>query len=306
MAVAARSPRQQGAMAEMRADNVLPLARLQRSAGRARVAFKRRDGRTVLEDVHQSGCCKLRFPRALPGALPEAVLVNTAGGLTDGDRIETHALWRAGTAAAVTTQAAERIYRSRGGPARVANRLHVEEGATAYWLPQEAILFDGGRLERRLDAEIAEGGGLLACESTVFGRRAMGETVEHGRLLDVWRVRHAGALVFADGLGLAGNIQAALARPALAGGAAAVASVIYVGDRAEAMREPLRDVLGRCACVAGCSVIGPVLVVRMLGMSGGALRRDLVNVLHAVPRLLGVRGPGERMTAAGLPRVWSC
>ena len=94
---------------------------LQRSTGAARIAFKARDGRTVLDDVHQSGCCKVRFPRPDPGATTEAVLINTAGGLTDADRLTVEARWRPGTCAVVTSQAAERVYRSRDLPARVAS-----------------------------------------------------------------------------------------------------------------------------------------------------------------------------------------
>ncbi|MFP4538229.1 MAG: urease accessory protein UreD [Dichotomicrobium sp.] len=284
-----------------------PFTRLQRSVGAARVCFKRRGARTVLADAYQSGCCKLRFPAPHSGVAPEAVLLNTAGGLTDGDRIATEARWRAGTRASVTTQAAERIYRSRGAPARIANDIAVEDGAAALWLPQETILFDGARLSRRLTADIAAGGRLLACESTVFGRAAMGETVTHGLLNDAWRVRYAGRLVFADGFRLEGDMRDLLARPAVAGGAAAVATVIYVGDDTEAIGDPLREMLSACDSLAGCSVIGPVLVARLLGANGAALRRDLVAVLQGLLRLLNGHKDNEDMTAAAdLPRVWFC
>lgn len=299
--------RPEGATMLTRADNIVPLARLQRAAGAARIAFKRRGSRTVLADIHQSGCCKVRFPAAEPGNAPEAVLINTSGGLTDGDRIETRGHWRAGTYALVTTQAAERIYRSRGQPARVDNRLIVEENATAFWLPQETILFDGGRLRRRLTAAIEEGGSLLACESTLFGRAAMGESVRGGSLRDIWRLRYGGRLVFADALALDGGIQAALARPALANGAAAMSTLIYAGEAAEALCGPLRDALAGSASPCGCSVNGPVLVARMLGQEGAGLRRDLIALLRCALDTLALRDDAADDGArAVLPRVWSC
>lgn len=284
-----------------------PLERLQRSSGTARVSFKQREGLTVLEDVHQAGCCKIRFPKPLSGVAPEAVLINTAGGLTDGDRLETEVRWQAGTCATVTSQAAERVYRSRGEPALIANNLTVESDATGLWLPQETILFDGGRLARRLSADIAEGSRLLACESTMFGRRAMGETVERGTLLDRWRIRYGGRLVFADGLRLDGGIRETLSRPAVTGGAQAVASVIYAGRDAAAMAEPLRALLSGMASTAGCSAVGPVLVLRMVSASGAEMRTGLMQVLWAFLGLLADGNEQEGHPAgAALPRVWSC
>ncbi|MEM6810232.1 MAG: urease accessory protein UreD, partial [Pseudomonadota bacterium] len=53
---------------------------LQRARGRARVGFKRRGDQTVLADLHQSGCAKLRLPRRSKDAPGEAVIINTSGG----------------------------------------------------------------------------------------------------------------------------------------------------------------------------------------------------------------------------------
>ncbi len=285
-------------------NNVLPLVRLQRSVGEVKVAFKRRANCTALATVHQSGCCKARFPAPEPSAWPEAVLINTAGGLTDGDRVSIEASWRSRARAIVTTQAAERIYRSRGGPARIRNKLSIAENATAFWLPQETIVFDGGQFERSFVADIAEGGRLLACESTVFGRSAMGETVQSGLQFDKWRVRYAGDLVFADGLHLDGNILHRLERPALMRGATAMASVVLADRDAEHFIEPLRSVLQATSSLSGCSSVGPVVVMRLLAGSGAELRSDLILVLQETMKLL--QREGEPAGCTELPRVWSC
>lgn len=295
----------------------LPLVRLQRSAGAGRVSFKIRDGRTVLEDVYQSGCCKIRFPRTEPGTCPQAILINTAGGLTDADVLNVDARWQPDTRAIVTSQAAERVYRSRGECATVANRLSVCGGATALWLPQETILFDGGKLSRRLDADIAREGRLLACESTVFGRHAMGEIMSHGLIHDAWRVRYDGRLVFADALRIEGDIDSKLQRPAVMGGATAAANILYVDADLETNPDsivgPLRKLLADLETPAGCSVIGPVLVARILGATGADMRRDLMAVLRLLMRRIdAARERDTRVdvkkpeTVAGLPRVWDC
>ena len=101
----------------------------------------------------------------------EAVLLNTSGGLTDGDTLSNEISWRAGTRATVTTQAAERIYRAATPDvARVATRIRIEDDCLACWLPQETIVFDGARLARTLEIDMQSSSRLVALESIVFGR----------------------------------------------------------------------------------------------------------------------------------------
>lgn len=282
-----------------------PMAALQRSVGKAEIAFKQRDGHTVLDRVYQSGCCKVRFPRPEPNGITEAVLLNTAGGLTDGDAVETRACWGRGTCATVATQAAERIYRSRGANARITNRLEVRDAATALWLPQETILFDGGRFSRRFIADVAGGACLIACEATVFGRHAMGEHVQSGVIEDSWRIRYDGRLVFADGFRLEGDMASTLDRPSIADGARAMATVVQVGRTSEEMVSALRDVTDGLGCKAACTQIGPVLVVRVLAGTGAELRGGLIAVLGFF--LAGHAAESEPLASShALPRVWNC
>lgn len=281
--------------------------RLQRSIGRARVGFKRRGAATVLADLHQAGCAKLRLPRIAAGAPAEGVIINTAGGLTDGDRFEVTAAWGEGAAATVTTQAAERVYRSRGGDATIANRLEVAPGAAAFWLPQETILFDGGRFSRTLDVDLADvSASLFACESIVFGRGAMGETVRCGGIYDAWRVRLGNRLVFADGFALSdadAALQSQLDRPAVAGGARAIATAVIVAAGAGDWVPGLRDALSRCKVVAGVSDTGAAVVVRALAIDPADLRRALQALLDAITSVTGNAGP---FAAFGRPRVFDC
>ena len=83
---------------------------------------------------------------------------------------------------------------SRGSRSRPAAALH--------WAPQETILFDGAVLERRTELRTAGDARLLAAETLVFGRRAMGELVRALHLRDEWRLWRSGRLVWADSLRL--------------------------------------------------------------------------------------------------------
>lgn len=281
--------------------------RLQRASGDARIAFKRRGAQTVLADLHQSGCGKIRLPRTRTEAPAEAVLINTAGGLTDGDVLRTRADWEAGSAALVTTQAAERIYRARGdGAAAIDNRLRVGERATAVWWPQETILFDGSRLERRLEVDLAPSASLLAVESIVFGRGAMGESVHHGAIRDEWRVRRAGELVFADGFALDdsdGALQTQLDRPAIGGGARSTATMLLVAPAPDEAVVAIRDALSQCDVTAGVSRVGAVVVARCLAEAPTAMRDTLQGVFDAITSCGIAAG---NFTHFSRPRVFDC
>ena len=139
-------------------------------------------------------------------------IVNTAGGMTGGDRFDIDINVGAGARLSVTTAAAEKVYRSLGPDTEIGVKLAVGPGAALAWLPQETILFDRVRLHRTIDLHLAADAKLLLAEAIVFGRSAMGETVSCGRMLDRWRVRVGGALVFAETIRLDGAIAATTRR----------------------------------------------------------------------------------------------
>ena len=86
-----------------------------RAVGAASIAVRQAGGISRLADLRQEGSLKLLLPRR-SGAAVEAVLLNTAGGLTGGDAMEVAALAEAEAQLVLTTQAAERAYRARPGP----------------------------------------------------------------------------------------------------------------------------------------------------------------------------------------------
>jgi urease accessory protein len=271
---------------------------LQRSSGRVELAFKRRGATTTLAHLHQAGCGKARLPRPALADHAEAVLINLAGGLTGGDRLDWQITWRAGAAATVNGQAAEKIYRARGmTTAVIETRLTVEPDALGLWLPQETILFDRARLVRRNRFAVARGGRLLAVEATIMGRRAMGETVTSGLFDEGFEVRYDDRLVLADRQRFRGRIADLLARPAVAGGAKALVSLLYVADGAALRLGAIRDALDEAPAAA--SAPDPNLViVRWLAAEPAGLRNHLAAALLALTSALGL--PRQ------LPRVWSC
>lgn len=273
------------------------MAALQRGDGAAELMFSAGPAGSRLSHLYQSSPCRVLFPNVETGEPPNAVLVATCGGLAGGDRVRISATAAKGARATVTSQAAEKIYRSLGEDCRVDVTLTAEAGAWLEFLPHETILFDGGRLRRSTTLHVEPGGKLLACEMVVFGRVARGEEFRRGFLRDAWAVRQGGRLIWTDAMKLDGDIAALLAGAATFGGARAMASALYVADDAASHLEAARELLADAGSQAGVTAVNGILLARFLGADAGQVRHDL-----------GVYLAGLRRRSAGLarrlPRVW--
>lgn len=270
---------------------------LQRVRGEGRLAVKSLGGRTRIDRLYQEGAAKIRLPHGTDGDGLEAVLINTAGGLTGGDRIAWSLDLAPGTRVSATTQACEKTYKADpGAHAEVNVRLSLGAGASLAWLPQETILFDRAALRRTIDVDMEAGARLLLVEPLLFGRLAMGESVAAGSFHDRWRIRHAGRLVHAEEFAIGGAIGATLAETAVAGGGCAAATLLLVAEdaaeRLDAVRACLGDAGAASAWAVGAGKPGKLLA-RIVAADGYALRKVLVPLI----RLLN----GQ----AGLPRIWS-
>jgi urease accessory protein len=278
---------------ESRSGNAELVAPHRWSDGAAEVSFAWTDDETRLRHLYQSDPCRVLFPRQADGAPKEAVIVTTSGGIVGGDRLRFEIEAGPGCAAVVTTQAAEKIYRSTGADAEINVSVRTHDRALLEWMPQETILYEGARLRRRTQIDLQGSARMLAGEIVVFGRRARGEIFTHGLLHDDWRIFRDGRLVWADGLHLAGDIGPAIANPHAFAGAAAVGTVIYGGlDAADRLE------IARAYAGTGCaSCIGGLLVVKFVDTDAAALRAEFTSFWkqfrHAVTGL-----------PTALPRVW--
>ncbi len=258
-----------------------------RATGHIALSVAAAGGRTRRNHVHEDGSLRVRFPNVTAEPL-EAVIVNTGGGMTGGDRFAIEIAVDEGASLIAGTVAAEKVYRSNGPDAEVSIRLDIAPGASLAWLPQETILFDQARLSRRIDIDMAAGASLLMAEAVVLGRVAMGEAMNQGFFADRWRVRREGQLVFADTAWLEGAIAARLIDRAVTAGGIAIATVLVApGD--EARLASVRGFSEHFAGEVGISAWNGIAVARLCAKDGAALRHDLIAVLAAlgqrVPRL---------------------
>jgi urease accessory protein len=251
-----------------------------RAVGRIALTAEYGRGITSRKRLHETGGLRMHFPGARAREL-EAVLINTAGGIAGGDRLDLDIV--AGTQArlSVSSAAAEKVYRTLGPVARVHVKLSADAGASLAWLPKETIVFDGARFERTIEVDLAADARLVFAEALVFGRTGMGEAVRHGFLFDRWRVRRGGALVFAESVRLDGAIAAKLDQAAVAKGGAGIATVLIIPGSAETL-EPLRALSSRFRGEVGMSAWNGLAVARLCAADGAALRYDLTTLIASL------------------------
>lgn len=271
-------------------DQVQPHIALERTQGRAAVELCKKNGATQLRRLWQSGSAKAFLPR-IHGPVPEVVFLNTAGGLTGGDRMEHGLSLDAGCHAVATTQTAERAYASRDGFAGLEVDLVLGSGASLDWLPQETILFNRSALRRTTDVRLSGSARFMMAETVILGRHAMGEEMTAFEFRDRRRITRDGAPVLTDPQHLEAGALAL--RSACLGAARAFATVIMIDadDRCQALRDRLRAAFPLDGVEAAVSAWDGKCVARLAGADAQQLKQGLVHALAAL------RG-------TPLPRVW--
>jgi urease accessory protein len=283
---------------EMRAGN-LSDNDLQRAEGSCRILLSGSESGTRVMDVFQRSPIRVMFPRIGGAAVKEAVLINTAGGIAGGDRLECSVTALTSASIAVTSQAAEKIYRALNEPARITTKLKACEGAKLGWLPQETIVFNWARLCRETEIELFSGAELLALEWLVLGRAAHGEEMVGGHITDSWRVKRDGRLIWADSFRATDEMFPHLHRKALLANCKAVGTLIYFGPDLDTRLEFVRGIARSLECHCAATSVGGLIIVRFAAKASSDLRLALRSFLQQFSRELG-GGPFR------VPKMWSC
>jgi urease accessory protein len=272
---------------------------LERARGCGRIVVSGSEQGTRVTDIFQRAPIRILFPTVGGAPLREAVVINTTGGIAGGDRLECAVTARANASLAVTSQAAEKVYRALDEPAHVVTRLEAHAGARLAWLPQETIVFDSGRISRGMQIELASGSELIALEWLVLGRAARGEEVVAGHIVDSWRVRKDGRLIWADSLRVTGEVIPRLRARALLSDYKAIATLIYFGPSLDRRLEFLRDIVPSLGCDCAATSVGGLIVARFAAKAASDLKTGLRTFLRHFGAELG---PGPFR----VPKMWSC
>ena len=173
---------------------------LQKSLGTIDAEFINND----VERLYQQGCLKALLPQSY-SSLSQIVLVNTSGGVTSGDKfninIDLH-----NTHMLTTSQAAEKVYSGYGDAAELKYTINIDN-STLFWIPNETILFDNCNLRRQIDINLLNNSNLFFCETVVYGRSAMNESIEKGYYSDRWKIFNDDKIAHLEMNGFEDNIK---------------------------------------------------------------------------------------------------
>jgi len=272
---------------------------LQRAEGSCRIVLSSSERGNRIMDVFQQSPIRVLFPTVGGASIQEAVLVNTAGGIAGGDWLESAVTVLANASIAVTSQAAEKVYRALNEPARIVTRLKACATAKVAWLPQETIIFNRGRVSRLTEIEVSSGCELLALEWLVLGRAAQGEKMAGGHITESWRVMKDGRLIWADCFRVTDEMFPHLHRKALLSDCKAFATLIYFGHDLEARLELLRNIASSIACQCAPTSVSGLIIMRFAASDSFDLKVALLNFLQQFNEEFG---PGPFR----VPKMWSC
>ena len=250
---------------------------------RARGEVKLHMDAAGIKILRESGAAKVRLP---PG-LREAYLINTAGGIAGGDRFSSEFQLAENTNLVITSQAAERVYRTLEPVAKIENRITLASNSKLSWMPHETILFDGAALDRRIHVNMASNARFMGLETTVFGREASGEKIASILYRENWRIIRGGKLIHSDVLAIDGDLPNSKATLA---DARAIATLILIDPNSETFVERLQKTIGKNG---GASAWNGKLVARFLAKDGMILKKAIVSALSMLA------SPAE------LPKTWA-
>jgi len=272
---------------------------LQRSKGCGRLVLAGSAQGTRIVDIFQRSPIRIMFPGLRGAPVEEAVAVNTSGGIAGGDRLEFSVTVLANAAVTVTSQAAERVYRALSEPALIDTRLKVEGAAKLAWLPQETIVFNGGRMRRNMEIEISAGAELLALEWLVLGRAAHDEEIVRGYIADGWQVKIDGRLIWADRFRVSDDVFPRTRSRALLADFKAIGTLIYFGPDAEARVQWMRELASELQCHCVTTVVSGLVITRLAARAAAELKASLREILSKFD-------PTPAQGPFRLPKMWSC
>jgi urease accessory protein len=256
-----------------------------------RLAFERREARTVLADRRHDGPLVVQKPLYPEGdAVCHAIVVHPPAGMAGGDELELGVRAGAAAHALLTTPGAGKWYRSAGPEA--SQRLRFEVDGALEWLPQETIVFDGARARLQTEVRLRGDARYLGWEILCLGRTGSGETFDRGELRLSTKLYRDGRLLWLERGCIEGG-GTLLDSPAGLQGKPVCATLVAASSF------PMVD-LAACREVESLAVtqLPGVLVARYLGHSSEQAKR-LFAQLWAVlrPALFG--------REARAPRIWS-
>ncbi|MDE2384107.1 MAG: urease accessory protein UreD, partial [Alphaproteobacteria bacterium] len=142
-------------------------------------------------------------------------------------------------------------------------------------------------LERTMRVNLHGQASFMALETLVFGREAMGETVQAVKVQDSWDIYRDGTLIHAERLALGPSLPQG---NATLGAAKALATFLMIAPEVEKLGAAIAEAAGEYGAV---SCWNGKLVARLLASDGFNLRKAALRVIAAA------------LTGEAVPKTWT-
>lgn len=253
--------------------------------------FIQRATKTCIGARRHFGPLLVQRPFYPEGAPCHVYVLHPPGGVVGGDKLVLDVHLEPGSHALLTMPGATKFYRSGGATSTLKQHFHLAADSVLEWLPQGSICFPGARVRLENRFSLAPGARLLAWETLCLGRPVMNETFSHGAVDSRLQID------VPDDPGLCERLRISDGQlEKLAGYPLQATFCAYPAN--SAVLEQTRALLDDLSVPAGATLLGELLVVRLLDHDNQRLNFTLQRIWHALrPAVVGL--------APCPPRIWA-
>jgi urease accessory protein len=251
----------------------------------------------AVKKVYQYGYSKVRFVNT-DNNNTEAILINTAGGLTSSDIIENDIKMNENSKAVITSQAAEKIYKNISGIVSINTNIEMDKNSFIQWLPQETIIFDQSKTKRKTSVYINKYSKFLGLESVMFGRQLHGEKIKSGFFSDHWKIYLNEKLSFVDKFIVEENFKDKLLNKFIFNNVAFMSTIIFYSEELENNTKDIADFIINKSDTGGFSIINGIGIIKIVDKKPHNIKIKLNNLIQLIQKNVFNYN-------YGLPRIWN-
>ena len=272
------------------------------SGWQARLAleFEQRQQRTVMVKNQFQGPLRVQKPFYPEQDVCHAYVLHPPGGVVGGDELNIEIKLTDKAHALITTPASAKFYHSNQRIALQLQQLDVGDGAVLEWLPQDTILFSGCRAKSQTRINLQTDARFIGWEIVCLGRPASGEHYVQGFFRQSFELTRDGKPLLIERARLEGDSPVLHAGWGMAN--YTVMGLMVVSNANKQMLELVRqqnpELDQACACLHSVTLIGELLVCRVLGHQGIEVRDHFIRIWESIRQA----ALGKPATA---PRIWN-
>lgn len=259
------------------------------------IKYKVINGKTVISEKKHKGPLGLQKSFYPENDVCHNYILHPPGGVAGGDQLSINVDVGKNAHALITTPASNKFYNSLEHVSVVVQAIEVESGAVMEWLPQDAIMFSGCKVETTTKIKLHEGAKFTGWEITCLGRPASNEKFDRGfcrQRFELWRDNKP---LYIERARIDGDSEILSANWGMAG--YTVSGLMLVTDANKELLALARECQQDKNCLSAVTLKDDVMIVRYLGHQGMEAREYFTRVWSAIRPLMYKR-------EACAPRIW--